>query len=179
MLFRRKARLSHQQWHTKNIGQVQAGHLSVTLLEHLILQLGAHHTLTWYSAHLLTVSWRPPRRVMQVRWSQYYPLDNTKLNEDNWIPVERTTKKQVQGVANTQKRRLRNGASSSEGKCNGQNWTERLSAFCSQMGCFSCTWEGDRSCFDLSVVHIDKYKTCGNKCSFQVFPESRHAAGEA
>lgn len=63
------------------------------------------------------------------------------------------------GVANRQKRRLRNGASSCEGKRDPQNQTERLSASCSQMGWFSCTWEGESSCFDLFVVYIDKYKT--------------------
>lgn len=37
-LFRTKARLSRQQWHAKNIGRVQVGQLSITLLERLILQ---------------------------------------------------------------------------------------------------------------------------------------------
>lgn len=95
------------------------------------------------------------------------------------MPVEQTTEKQVQGVANRQKRRLRNGASSCEGTRDPQNQTERLSASCSQMGWFSCTWEGESSCFDLFVVYIDKYTTVTINAPFQVSPESRPAAGEA
>lgn len=46
----------------------------------------------------------------------YFPLDDTKLNQNNSTPVEQMTEKRVQGVANTQKSRLRNGAGSCEGK---------------------------------------------------------------
>lgn len=112
-------------------------------------------SVTWYSAHLLTASRRTLGGAMQVRKKSVVPTRQYKTKP---MPVEQTTGKQVQGTANTQKRRLRKGPSSCEGKCDWQNCTEWLSAFCSQTGWFSCTWEG----------YLNKYKTCDNKHPFQV-----------